>query len=258
MHSFWIKVSNNLAFEQKIREKKKMNACFFVTWHWCRFSSHFKYETELESKCGSWTWIAWSWAQQRLALWIWSCDCAGYKSGQDRVDVGQGWFEVTVWDLLIQVTASGELGHAPDLTPTSKTNHRLLFISLLKVPNHRRWSGSLTHWKSNQDDLSSMCCVWWFSLCVCSSQDRLQSLVFGLLRQRKLDFLDIYSEEMVRAAKNVVRQVRHVTDTRDGDQSRSDCLSLSLFPAVCCEVRVADQWDRCRRCQVSYEHMYSV
>lgn len=53
-------------------------------------------------------------------------------------------------------------------------------------------------------------------MCVCSSQDRLQSLVFGLLRQRKLDFLDIYSEEMVRAAKNVVRQVQHMTDTRDG------------------------------------------
>ncbi|XP_059410784.1 vacuolar protein sorting-associated protein 54-like [Carassius carassius] len=37
-------------------------------------------------------------------------------------------------------------------------------------------------------------------------KDRLQSLVFGLLRQRKLDFLDIYSEEMVRVAKSVVRQ----------------------------------------------------
>lgn len=42
---------------------------------------------------------------------------------------------------------------------------------------------------------------------MCVSQDRLQSLVFGLLRQRKLDFLDIYSEEMIHAAKNVVRQV---------------------------------------------------
>ncbi|XP_016369630.1 vacuolar protein sorting-associated protein 54-like isoform X6 [Sinocyclocheilus rhinocerous] len=39
-----------------------------------------------------------------------------------------------------------------------------------------------------------------------SGKDRLQSLVFGLLRQRKLDFLDIYSEEMIRAAKNIVRQ----------------------------------------------------
>ncbi|GAA6083570.1 vacuolar protein sorting-associated protein 54, partial [Tachysurus ichikawai] len=36
--------------------------------------------------------------------------------------------------------------------------------------------------------------------------DRLQSLVFGLLRQRKLDFLDIYSEEMMQAAKSIVRQ----------------------------------------------------
>ncbi|KAI2668089.1 Vacuolar protein sorting-associated protein 54 [Labeo rohita] len=39
-----------------------------------------------------------------------------------------------------------------------------------------------------------------------SGKDRLQSLVFGLLRQRKLDFLDIYSEEMIRATKNLVRQ----------------------------------------------------
>lgn len=46
------------------------------------------------------------------------------------------------------------------------------------------------------------------------SQDRLQSLVFGLLKQRKLDFLDIYSEEMMHAAKNIVRQVRH-TDTQE-------------------------------------------
>ncbi|KAM9454475.1 vacuolar protein sorting-associated protein 54 isoform 1-T1 [Clarias gariepinus] len=37
-------------------------------------------------------------------------------------------------------------------------------------------------------------------------KDRLQSLVFGLLRQRKLDFLDIYSEEMMQAAKGIVRQ----------------------------------------------------
>ncbi|KAI7810562.1 vacuolar protein sorting-associated protein 54 isoform X1 [Triplophysa rosa] len=37
-------------------------------------------------------------------------------------------------------------------------------------------------------------------------KDRLQSLVFGLLRQRKLDFLDIYSEEMMHTAKNIVRQ----------------------------------------------------
>ena len=42
---------------------------------------------------------------------------------------------------------------------------------------------------------------------VLSQQDRLQSLVFGLLRQRKLDFLDIYSEEIIQAAKGIVRQV---------------------------------------------------
>lgn len=32
--------------------------------------------------------------------------------------------------------------------------------------------------------------------------------MFGLLRQRKLDFLDIYSDEMILAAKAVVAQVR--------------------------------------------------
>uniref|UniRef100_A0A3P8Y5Q9 Vacuolar protein sorting-associated protein 54 n=1 Tax=Esox lucius TaxID=8010 RepID=A0A3P8Y5Q9_ESOLU len=35
-------------------------------------------------------------------------------------------------------------------------------------------------------------------------KDRLESLVFGLLRQRKLDFLDIYSDEMILAAKTPI------------------------------------------------------
>ncbi|KAM9857185.1 vacuolar protein sorting-associated protein 54 isoform 1-T2 [Aulostomus maculatus] len=39
-----------------------------------------------------------------------------------------------------------------------------------------------------------------------SLKERLESLVFGLLRQRKLDFLDIYSEEMIMAAKAIVTQ----------------------------------------------------
>ncbi|XP_069787802.1 vacuolar protein sorting-associated protein 54 isoform X2 [Narcine bancroftii] len=38
-------------------------------------------------------------------------------------------------------------------------------------------------------------------------EERLISLVFGLLRQRKLDFLDIYHEEMVIAAKNIIKQI---------------------------------------------------
>lgn len=37
-------------------------------------------------------------------------------------------------------------------------------------------------------------------------KERLESLVFGLLRQRKLDFLDIYNEEMILAAKAIVNQ----------------------------------------------------
>lgn len=38
-------------------------------------------------------------------------------------------------------------------------------------------------------------------------QERLESLVFGLLRQRKLDFLDIYSDEIMVSAKAIVAQV---------------------------------------------------
>ncbi|XP_073351372.1 vacuolar protein sorting-associated protein 54 isoform X2 [Pagrus major] len=37
-------------------------------------------------------------------------------------------------------------------------------------------------------------------------KERLECLVFGLLRQRKLDFLDIYSDEMIMAAKAIVAQ----------------------------------------------------
>ncbi|XP_041641281.1 vacuolar protein sorting-associated protein 54 isoform X2 [Cheilinus undulatus] len=39
-----------------------------------------------------------------------------------------------------------------------------------------------------------------------SEKERLESLVFGLLRQRKLDFLEIYSDEMILAAKAIVTQ----------------------------------------------------
>ncbi|XP_066553149.1 vacuolar protein sorting-associated protein 54 [Amia ocellicauda] len=42
--------------------------------------------------------------------------------------------------------------------------------------------------------------------CQVLEKDRLESLVFGLLRQRKLDFLEIYSDEMIIAAKSIVKQ----------------------------------------------------
>ncbi|CAJ1052867.1 vacuolar protein sorting-associated protein 54 [Xyrichtys novacula] len=62
-------------------------------------------------------------------------------------------------------------------------------------------------------------------------KERLESLVFGLLRQRKLDFLDIYSDEMILAAKAIVTQcvaesVLHIEDidtevvTKLADQMR--------------------------------------
>lgn len=44
-------------------------------------------------------------------------------------------------------------------------------------------------------------------MCVRARQERLESLVFGLLRQRKLDFVDIYGDEMIMAAKAIVTQV---------------------------------------------------
>ncbi|XP_068178631.1 vacuolar protein sorting-associated protein 54 isoform X2 [Antennarius striatus] len=62
-------------------------------------------------------------------------------------------------------------------------------------------------------------------------KERLESLVFGLLRQRKLNFVDIYSDEMIAAAKGVVAQcvaesVLHIEDidtevvTKLADQMR--------------------------------------
>ncbi|KAM7394764.1 hypothetical protein PAMP_021550 [Pampus punctatissimus] len=67
-------------------------------------------------------------------------------------------------------------------------------------------------------------------------KERLASLVFGLLRQRKLDFLDIYNEEMITAAKAIVAQcvaesVLHIEEidtevvTKLADQMR-----LMTFP----------------------------
>ncbi|KAM9212978.1 vacuolar protein sorting-associated protein 54 isoform 3-T3 [Dugong dugon] len=42
--------------------------------------------------------------------------------------------------------------------------------------------------------------------CQILEEERLVSLVFGLLKQRKLNFLEIYSEEMIITAKNIIKQ----------------------------------------------------
>ncbi|KAK2507380.1 hypothetical protein MC885_015472 [Smutsia gigantea] len=42
--------------------------------------------------------------------------------------------------------------------------------------------------------------------CQILEEERLVSLVFGLLKQRKLNFLEIYSEEMILTAKNIIKQ----------------------------------------------------
>uniref|UniRef100_A0A8C7T8W8 Vacuolar protein sorting-associated protein 54 n=1 Tax=Oncorhynchus mykiss TaxID=8022 RepID=A0A8C7T8W8_ONCMY len=68
-------------------------------------------------------------------------------------------------------------------------------------------------------------------------KDRLESLVFGLLRQRKLDFLDIYSDEMILAAKSIVTQVKDQTQSNRTDYLHdhkhlwlADQMRLMTFP----------------------------
>uniref|UniRef100_A0A8C9QQQ5 Vacuolar protein sorting-associated protein 54 n=1 Tax=Scleropages formosus TaxID=113540 RepID=A0A8C9QQQ5_SCLFO len=67
-------------------------------------------------------------------------------------------------------------------------------------------------------------------------KDRLESLVFGLLRQRKLDFLEIYSEEMILAAKGIVKQcvVNTVSHIEEIDTEvvvkLADQMRLMTFP----------------------------
>ncbi|XP_067115799.1 vacuolar protein sorting-associated protein 54 isoform X1 [Osmerus mordax] len=67
-------------------------------------------------------------------------------------------------------------------------------------------------------------------------KDRLESLVFGLLRQRKLDFLDIYSEEMILAAKSIVTQcvidsVSHIEEIDSEIVNKlADQMRLMTFP----------------------------
>ncbi|XP_062303793.1 vacuolar protein sorting-associated protein 54 isoform X1 [Osmerus eperlanus] len=71
---------------------------------------------------------------------------------------------------------------------------------------------------------------------VVSVKDRLESLVFGLLRQRKLDFLDIYSEEMILAAKSIVTQcvidsVSHIEEIDSEIVNKlADQMRLMTFP----------------------------
>ncbi len=59
----------------------------------------------------------------------------------------------------------------------------------------------------------------------------MQSLVFGLLRQRKLDFLDIYSEEMVRAPRTSFD--RYGTCPTHETEIRAEVTVLSLSPLQC-------------------------
>uniref|UniRef100_A0AAQ4Q6R9 Vacuolar protein sorting-associated protein 54 n=1 Tax=Gasterosteus aculeatus aculeatus TaxID=481459 RepID=A0AAQ4Q6R9_GASAC len=69
-------------------------------------------------------------------------------------------------------------------------------------------------------------------------KERLESLVFGLLRQRKLDFLDIYSDEMIFAAKAIVSQcvAENVLNIEDIDTEvvtkLADQMRLMTFPQL--------------------------
>ncbi|XP_023367862.1 vacuolar protein sorting-associated protein 54 isoform X3 [Otolemur garnettii] len=55
--------------------------------------------------------------------------------------------------------------------------------------------------------------------CQVLEEERLVSLVFGLLKQRKLNFLEIYSEEMIITAKNIIKQcvINKVSQIEDID-----------------------------------------
>ncbi|TKC49919.1 hypothetical protein EI555_013771, partial [Monodon monoceros] len=55
--------------------------------------------------------------------------------------------------------------------------------------------------------------------CQILEEERLVSLVFGLLKQRKLNFLEIYSEEMIITAKNIIKQcvINKVSQIEDID-----------------------------------------
>uniref|UniRef100_A0A8C5VES3 Vacuolar protein sorting-associated protein 54 n=1 Tax=Microcebus murinus TaxID=30608 RepID=A0A8C5VES3_MICMU len=53
--------------------------------------------------------------------------------------------------------------------------------------------------------------------CQVLEEERLVSLVFGLLKQRKLNFLEIYSEEMIITAKNIIKQIDRNSDIYDFD-----------------------------------------
>ncbi|KAL6111094.1 vps54 [Pungitius sinensis] len=71
-----------------------------------------------------------------------------------------------------------------------------------------------------------------------SQKERLESLVFGLLRQRKLDFLDIYGDEMILAAKAIVSQcvAENVLNIEDIDTEvitkLADQMRLMTFPQL--------------------------
>lgn len=60
--------------------------------------------------------------------------------------------------------------------------------------------------------------------------------MFGLLRQRKLDFLDIYSDEMIMAAKTIVTQVRLLTltiNTNKSDRTFSRHVGRTHLTCLC-------------------------
>ncbi|KAM8878102.1 vacuolar protein sorting-associated protein 54 isoform 2-T2 [Spinachia spinachia] len=69
-------------------------------------------------------------------------------------------------------------------------------------------------------------------------KERLESLVFGLLRQRKLDFLDIYCDEMILAAKSIVSLcvAENVLNIEDIDTEvvtkLADQMRLMTFPQL--------------------------
>ena len=48
----------------------------------------------------------------------------------------------------------------------------------------------------------------YMSMLFCTFQERLVSIMFGLLRQNKLNFVDVYREEAFTALKAIIKQVQ--------------------------------------------------
>uniref|UniRef100_A0A2K5Z1W3 Vacuolar protein sorting-associated protein 54 n=2 Tax=Cercopithecinae TaxID=9528 RepID=A0A2K5Z1W3_MANLE len=76
--------------------------------------------------------------------------------------------------------------------------------------------------------------------CQVLEEERLVSLVFGLLKQRKLNFLEIYGEKMIITAKNIIKQVIINSDIHDFDSFMIIDVQNYMHRILFWELRVRD------------------